>query len=87
MLESLVLLVSAYDQKTFDGICIDFTGDIIHSYALCNTFKDSIGFNDQLTGDSITLFAVSTMDILCVGLGALASLWLVANLIATIFYT
>ncbi|KAF4575437.1 hypothetical protein EYR40_004823 [Pleurotus pulmonarius] len=55
-------LVSAYGQNAFEEFAINFSDEILQSYVLRHTFEDSIGFNSQISGDGITLPAISTMD-------------------------
>ncbi|KAI0940344.1 hypothetical protein AcV5_001478 [Taiwanofungus camphoratus] len=55
-------LLSPHGQAGFDEFCINFADEILHSYILRNTFEDSVGYNSQLTGDGISLPAITTMD-------------------------
>ncbi|KAI0782569.1 glycosyltransferase family 2 protein [Abortiporus biennis] len=55
-------LISAYGHSSFEEFCINFSDEILHSYVLRNVFEDSVGYNGQLTGDGVTLPAISTMD-------------------------
>ncbi|CDO75020.1 Glycosyltransferase Family 2 protein [Trametes cinnabarina] len=55
-------LLGPQNQAGFEEFCINFSNELFHSYILRNTFEDSVGYNSQLTGDGITLPAVTTMD-------------------------
>ncbi|KAI0677685.1 chitin synthase [Trametes maxima] len=55
-------LLGPQNQAGFDEFCINFTNELFHSYVLRNTFEDSVGYNSQLTGDGVSLPAVTTMD-------------------------
>lgn len=55
-------LISAYGQNGFDEFCINFADEVVHSYVLRHTFNDDVGYNGHLTGDGVSLPAVTTMD-------------------------
>ncbi|KAA1466721.1 hypothetical protein DENSPDRAFT_831600 [Dentipellis sp. KUC8613] len=55
-------LVHAYGQNGFDEFCVNFADELVHSYVLRNTFEDAVGYNGHLSGDGISLPAVTTMD-------------------------
>jgi chitin synthase len=55
-------LISAYGQNGFDEFCINFAEELLHSYAVRNTFEDAVGYNSHVTGDGLSLPAISTMD-------------------------
>lgn len=55
-------LIGAQNQAGFEEFCINFSNELFHSYVLRNTFEDSVGFNSQLTGDGVSLPAISIMD-------------------------
>jgi chitin synthase len=55
-------LISAYGQNTFDEFCVNFTDKLLQSYVIRNTFEDAVGRNGELSGDGVTLPAVTTMD-------------------------
>ncbi|KAI0638620.1 chitin synthase [Trametes polyzona] len=55
-------LLGAQNQAGFEEFCINFSDELLHSYVLRNTFEDSVGYNSQLTGDGVSLPAVTTMD-------------------------
>ncbi|KAI0774709.1 chitin synthase [Trametes elegans] len=55
-------LIGAQNSAGFEEFCINFSNELVHSYVLRNTFEDSVGYNSQLTGDGITLPAITTMD-------------------------
>ncbi|KAI0371480.1 chitin synthase [Pilatotrama ljubarskyi] len=55
-------LLGPQNQAGFEEFCINFASELLHSYVLRNTFEDSVGYNSQLTGDGISLPAVTTMD-------------------------
>jgi chitin synthase len=39
-------LVSALGQNGFDEFCINFSGEVVHSYVLRNVFENAVGYND-----------------------------------------
>ena len=55
-------LIGTQTQSGFEEFCINFSNELVHSYVLRNTFEDSVGYNSQLTGDGVTLPAISIMD-------------------------
>ncbi|KAI0033324.1 glycosyltransferase family 2 protein [Vararia minispora EC-137] len=55
-------LVHAYGQNGFDEFCINFADEIMHSYFVRATFEDGVGFNSLVTGDGVSLPAITTMD-------------------------
>ena len=55
-------LVSAYGQNGFDEFCINFADEMLQSYVLRHTFEDSVGYNERMIQDGITLPSISTMD-------------------------
>jgi chitin synthase len=55
-------LVSAYGQNGFDEFCINFADEMLQSYVLRHTFENSIGYNECMVQDAVTLPSISTMD-------------------------
>jgi len=55
-------LISAYGQNGFDEFCINFADEMLQSYVLRHTFENSIGYNEHMIRDAVTLPSVSTMD-------------------------
>ncbi|RDB20078.1 Chitin synthase 8 [Hypsizygus marmoreus] len=55
-------LVSVYGQNGFNEFCINFADELLQSYVLRHSFEDSVGYNAAITGDSIALPSIATMD-------------------------
>ncbi|GBE80201.1 Chitin synthase 8 [Sparassis crispa] len=55
-------LISPHGQAGFDEFCINFANEILHSYVIRNAFEDTVGYNAQLAGDSVSLPEITTMD-------------------------
>ena len=55
-------LISAYGQNGFDEFCINFADEMLQSYVLRQTFENSIGYNERMVQDGVTLPSISTMD-------------------------
>ena len=55
-------LVSALGQNGFDEFCINFSGEIMHSYVLRNVFENAVGYNSHITGDGVSLPAIQPLD-------------------------
>jgi chitin synthase len=55
-------LISAYGQNGFDEFCINFVDEMLQSYVLRHTFENSIGYNERIAQDAVTLPSISTMD-------------------------
>jgi chitin synthase len=55
-------LISAYGQNGFDEFCINFADEMLQSYVLRQTFENSIGYNERMVQDAVTLPSISTMD-------------------------
>ena len=55
-------LISAYGQNGFDEFCINFADEMLQSYVLRHTFENSIGYNERIAQDAVTLPSISTMD-------------------------
>ena len=55
-------LISAYGQNGFDEFCINFADEMLQSYILRHTFENSVGYNECMVQDGVTLPSISTMD-------------------------
>ncbi|KAI9508915.1 glycosyltransferase family 2 protein [Russula earlei] len=55
-------LVHAYGQNGFDEFCINFADELMHSHVIRTTFEDTLGYNGHITGDGVSLPAVTTID-------------------------
>ena len=55
-------LISAYSQNGFDKFCINFADEMLQSHVLHHTFENSIGYNECMVQDAVTLPSISTMD-------------------------
>ena len=55
-------LISAYGHNGFDEFCINFADEMLQSYVLRHTFENSVGYNERIVQDAVTLPSISTMD-------------------------
>lgn len=55
-------LVSPHGHSGFDEFCINSVDELVKSYVLRHTFKDTVGMNGKMVNNGVTLPSVLTMD-------------------------